>query len=154
MTDAWGRWVFDAMAMDDTTNPKQSFDRAVAAWNSGDLPNYLELYSPSAVLHGYAPEPLSREGIVGFYQQIWDAFGELRLSIHEELWEEQARVAVRATLTGRHTGAFQGVSPTGAEIVLPTITIMHFTKGQVSERWSQADMLGLMVQLGAVPASA
>jgi hypothetical protein len=30
----------------------------------------------------------------------------------------------------------------------------YFRDGRVVERWSQADMLGLLVQLGAVPAPA
>ena len=45
-----------------------------------------------------------------------------------------------------------GVPATGHEIVLPGITILRFGGDRVIERWSQADMLGLLVQLGAVPA--
>jgi len=35
-------------------------------------------------------------------------------------------------------------------ITLPGITILHFRGDRVIERFSQADMLGLLVQLGAV----
>ncbi len=31
------------------------------------------------------------------------------------------------------------------------MTILHFRDERCIERWSQADMLGLLVQLGAVP---
>jgi len=34
-------------------------------------------------------------------------------------------------------------------ITLPGITILHFRGGRVIERFSQADMLGLLVQMGA-----
>jgi predicted ester cyclase len=47
-----------------------------------------------------------------------------------------------------------GVPPTGTEIALPGITILRFEGDEVVERWSQTDMLGLLVQLGAVPAPA
>jgi predicted ester cyclase len=57
-------------------------------------------------------------------------------------------------MTGRHVGELMGIPPTGTQIALPGITIMHFDGGRVIERFSQADMLGLLVQLGAVPAPA
>jgi hypothetical protein len=37
---------------------------------------------------------------------------------------------------------------------LPAITILHFRGDWVIERFCQADMLGLLVQVGAVPAPA
>jgi predicted ester cyclase len=45
-----------------------------------------------------------------------------------------------------------GVPPSGRDVVLPGMTILKFVNGSVVERWSNADMLGLMVQVGAVPA--
>ena len=47
-----------------------------------------------------------------------------------------------------------GVPPTGTPIALPGITILHFRGSRCVERFSQADMLGLLVQIGAVPAPA
>ena len=69
------------------------------------------------------------------------------------LWDGAA-CTIRFTMTGRHVGEFMGVSATGNDIALPGITILHFEGERVVERFSQADMLGLMVQLGAVPAPA
>ena len=65
-----------------------------------------------------------------------------------------AACTIRFTMTGRHVGEFMGVSATGTGIVLPGITLLHFAGDRVVERFSQADMLGLLVQLGAVPAPA
>jgi hypothetical protein len=36
-------------------------------------------------------------------------------------------------------------------VALTGITVLAFHDGRVTERWSAADMLGLLVQLGAVP---
>jgi hypothetical protein len=44
-----------------------------------------------------------------------------------------------------------GVPATSKPYVLPGITIMRFGGGTVVERWSSADMLGVLVQIGAVP---
>ena len=62
--------------------------------------------------------------------------------------------AIRFTMTGRHVDEFMGVPASGTAIALPGITILHFRGGRVIERFSQADMLGLLIQVGAVPAPA
>ena len=71
-----------------------------------------------------------------------------------ESFEEGDRYVCRFTMTGTHEGEFMGVSATGREIALPGITILRFEGDRCAERWSNADMLGLLVQLGAVPAPA
>ena len=48
----------------------------------------------------------------------------------------------------------KSVSASGTAIALPGITILHFRGDRVIERFSQADMLGLLIQVGAVPAPA
>jgi hypothetical protein len=62
--------------------------------------------------------------------------------------------AGRFTMTGRHVDEFMGVPASGTAIALPGITILHFRGDRVVERFSQADMLGLLIQVGAVPAPA
>jgi len=54
-------------------------------------------------------------------------------------------------MTGRHVGEFMGVPATGNDIALPGITILRFEGDRVVERFSQADVLSLMVQMGASP---
>jgi len=46
-----------------------------------------------------------------------------------------------------------GVPATGRSIVLPGITMLRFSGAVVVERWSSADMLGLMTQIGAIASS-
>jgi len=130
-----------------------ALNAAVAAWNAGDLDGYLTLYDESIRLHGYAPVPLDKAGVRGFYQMIHTALTAagaaspaLRL---EEVIEQGDRIAARFALTGEHRGPFMGVPTTGRSITLSGITIMHFRDGRVTERWATADMLGLLVQIGA-----
>jgi predicted ester cyclase len=42
--------------------------------------------------------------------------------------------------------------PTGTSFSMSGQMVLHFRDGRVIERWSTADMLSLLVQLGAVPA--
>jgi len=60
------------------------------------------------------------------------------------------RYACSFTMSGVHRAAFMGVPATGRAYALGGITMMRFRGGRVVERWSCADMLGLMIQLGAV----
>ena len=89
----------------------------------------------------------------GFYGAIFAAFDSPQLEFHEVLWDG-ATCTIRFTMTGRHVGEFMGVPATGNGIALPGITILHFEGDRVVERFSQADMLGLMVQMEAIPAPA
>jgi predicted ester cyclase len=124
---------------------------ALERWNAGDLEGYLTLYDEDISLHGYSPEPMSKSQVRAFYEAIFSAFGNPKLEFDEVIFNGEA-CTIRFTMTGRHVGEFMGVPPTGTPVVLPGITILHFTGDRVRERFSQADMLGLLIQIGAIPA--
>jgi predicted ester cyclase len=127
---------------------------AQQSWNAGNLEGYLALYDDEIKLHGYAPEPFDKTQVRAFYEGIFAAFGDPPpLEFHEVLWSGDA-ATIRFTMTGTHVGDFMGVPPTGTQIALPGITVLCFRGDRVIERWSCADMLSLLVQLGAVPAAA
>ena len=133
--------------------PQEALSAALDSWNARDLDGYLKLYSEDIKLHGYSPEPMGKTEVRGFYEGIMSAFGSPALEFHETLWDGES-CSIRYTMSGRHAGDFMGVPATNNAIALPGITILHFEGDQVVERFSSADMLGLMVQIGAVPAPA
>ncbi|HEX4396548.1 MAG TPA: ester cyclase [Trebonia sp.] len=133
--------------------PQEALSAAAGRWNAGDLDGYLTLYDEGIRLHGYSPEPMDKVQVRGFYQGIFRSFDSPKLEFHEVLWDG-GMCAIRFTMTGRHVDEFMGVPATGASIALPGITILHFRGDRCVERFSQADMLGLLVQVGAVPAPA
>jgi len=135
------------------STPQEALAAALASWNAGDLNGYLNLYDDRIRLHGYSPEPMGKDEVRRFYGAIFAAFGRPPLEFHEVLWQGDT-ATIRFTMGGTHVGEFMGVPATGTRIALPGITILRFAGGRVVERWSQADMLGLLVQLGAVPAPA
>ncbi len=132
---------------------QDALSAAQASWNAGDLDAYLTLYDERIRLHGYTPQAMDKREARAFYETILRAFDAPGLTFDEVLWAGDA-CAIRFTMTGRHVAEFMGVPATGAEIVLPGITVLHFEGDRVVERFSQADMLGLLVQIGAVPAPA
>jgi hypothetical protein len=59
----------------------------------------------------------------------------------------------RVRCTGTHEVQFAGLAPTGKQATFELIDINRFdASGKVVEHWSLVDMLGLLQQLGAVPA--
>ena len=128
---------------------------AIGRWNAGDLDGYLELYDPAIRLHGYAPQPMDKAAVAGFYRMIGASLPAAGKPMPElvidDLFSAGADVCCRFTMTGSHSGPFMGVPATGRAYVLAGITILRFAGPRVIERWSNADMLGLLVQIGAVP---
>ena len=70
------------------------------------------------------------------------------------LLAEGELVACRHELRGTHREAFQGVAPTGRAVTAPATATFRVADGAVQEIWLNADFLGLLQQLGAVPAPA
>lgn len=62
------------------------------------------------------------------------------------------KVALRWTMTGTHEGVMNGIEPTGRQVELHAVEINHFENGQLIETWTQGDQLGLLQQVGALPA--
>jgi predicted ester cyclase len=131
----------------------QALQRAVDAFNAGDLSTYLRLYDMSCVFHGYGPEDLDLDGARAFYTGVLGAFPDAWLDL-DDIVRDGEKACIRFHLTATQQGEFMGVPPTGRPIRLEGQTIMCFRNGRVVERWQSADMLSLMVQLGAVPAPA
>jgi predicted ester cyclase len=70
----------------------------------------------------------------------------------EDVIGEDDRVVVRVTGSGTHRGEFQGVAPTGRHVTAGGIGIARIEDGRIAEAWAAYDALGLLVQLGAIPA--
>lgn len=118
----------------------------------GDYAAADELIAHDYVNHN--PLPGQAPGRAGFKETLAllrAAFPDLRETI-EGLVAEEDRVAVRATRRGTHRGPFMGLPATGKAVTVSTMYILRVANGQVREAWLTWDMLGLLGQLGAVPA--
>ncbi len=111
-----------------------------------------ELLAPTYVLH-LPGSPL----IVGIEQAkqlmvtYTSAFPDLQLTT-EDLVAEGDKVAIRNTWRGTHQGAFQGLPPTGKHVTFTGSDFFRFMGGKIAEQWADLDALGLMQQLGEIPA--
>jgi predicted ester cyclase len=72
----------------------------------------------------------------------------------DEMIAEGNKVVMRARLTGRHEGEFQGIPPTHKDIEFPFVIMYQIENGKIVDHWLIADQMTLMEQLGAVEAKA
>jgi predicted ester cyclase len=61
---------------------------------------------------------------------------------------ENDRVVVITTMSGQHTGGFQGLPPTGKPIRQREMHLFRLRDGKIGEHQAQRDDLGLLLQLG------
>jgi predicted ester cyclase len=71
----------------------------------------------------------------------------------EDMIAEGEKVMTRLSAYGTHTGELFGVPPSDKRVSMTAIAIHRIENGKIVEHWSEVDNLGLMQQLGVVPAS-
>ena len=121
--------------------------------NPGNVDAVDEIYAPDYVLHDpSSPEDVHGvEGAREFYETVFNAFPDTEISI-EELIAEGDKVVTRWTSRGTHQGEFMGLPPSGKRVEVAGVTISRIEGGKIVEDWEFTDALGLMQQLGAIPA--
>jgi len=70
------------------------------------------------------------------------------------VYDDGDTVIVRWTGTGTHTSNLAGIAPTGKSVNVAAIMIFRMAGGRIAETWDVWDTLGMMQQLGVVPALA
>lgn len=91
------------------------------------------------------------EGLKDVVRAMRVAFPDMCWHIEEQLTEGD-RVLTRFEWTGTHRGEFLGVGATGRSVKVWGMVIDRFQEDRIKETRLIMDTLGLMVQLGAVPA--
>ncbi|HLZ31490.1 MAG TPA: ester cyclase [Chloroflexota bacterium] len=137
-------------AEDNAATYRRWFDEGCSRGNV-DLAD--ELYSPDYVSHSLAPDlPPTREGLKVFIGALREGIPDLDCPI-EEVVAEGNRVAGRFSLRGTHAGSLLGIPATGRRVAVGVMVIAHFDDtGKWIEDWNCWDQLGLLQQIGAIPA--
>jgi predicted ester cyclase len=78
-------------------------------------------------------------------------FPDLRFAL-EDVIAEGDTVAWRITARGTHQGALMGIPPTGKPVAISALVISHFVDSKWAEDWVNIDTLGMLQQIGAIPA--
>jgi steroid delta-isomerase-like uncharacterized protein len=78
-------------------------------------------------------------------------FPDIQVSI-EDLVAEGKKVVAHWTWCGTNQGEFQGIPPTGKQVTGSGISIQRIADGKIAEAWVNFDTLGMLQQLGVIPA--
>jgi predicted ester cyclase len=126
-------------------------------WNKGNLAVVDELVASSFVNHA---NPEAPQGIAGYKQSVttsrsvWPDWHETI----EDMLTEGDKVIVRFTIRGTHKGEMSSpmgtIAATGKQIAASGIVIYRLANGKIVERWGNVDTLGILQQVGAIPAPA
>jgi len=121
--------------------------------SAGDIDGFGDLIADDFVEHEETPglEP-TKEGVKQFFHMYRAAFPDLRMEPQDVLASGD-KVVARARATGTNQGEFMGMPATGKSVDVQLIDIIRFgDDGLAREHWGVFDALGMMQQLGAIPA--
>jgi steroid delta-isomerase-like uncharacterized protein len=122
------------------------------AWNKGNVGLIDEMMTNDYARYTSGPaKPLNREGQKQRITTLREAFPDLHFTV-DDLIAEGDKMVIRLTARGTHQGRFQGISPTGRSVTVTGIDITLFADGKIVEQWAEMDSLGLLQQLGVLPA--
>ena len=122
-------------------------------FSQGNMDLVDEIVAPK-FLH-YTAGKMDVQGSEGYKDLIGafrTAFPDLRIAI-EDMVAAGSMVTVRQTYTGTHRGNLKGIPPTGAEVTFTGICTLKISDSKIVEARTEYDVLGLMLQLGALDPS-
>jgi steroid delta-isomerase-like uncharacterized protein len=123
-------------------------------WNQGREDLIDELRAPDALGFGLGETAVAVQGASGFkvfYQNLRSSLPDLHVSV-EHLIADGDMVAARIQVDGTHMGPGLGVPPTGQSVRFSGMLIARIAEGRIAESWNNLDQLGLLRQVGALPA--
>ena len=119
--------------------------------SQGNLDVADDIFANDFVNHTPFGEMHGPEGAKQFVSKLRTAFPDLQVTVEDQIAEGD-KVATHWTARGTHKAKFQNIPPTGKQIEIRGIVISQIANGKIVEQWGNPDVLGLMQQLGTVPA--
>ncbi len=125
-------------------------------WNERKLDVADEIFSPEHRFHDPSSPnvPNGPRGIKDDVSTYHRAFQDGRVNIQDlNCSADGNTVYARWTGTGTHTGELMGIAPTRKKVTVTGIDLYRVSGNRITETWTNWDTLGLLQQLGVVPAS-
>ncbi len=124
-----------------------------ALWNQGQLPVAEALYAPATIGHSpgqpdHGGYPACEQATIVRSRQL---FPDLQVVIEDQIAEGD-RVVTRWRFAGTPAGARAATLPPGTRVTVTGVHIHRIAGGQIVEVWAYPDRLGLLRQLGVLPA--
>ncbi len=136
-----------------TETNKQTARSFLQATDDGDFEAWRALASPDIVASANGGDPVGRDDFEGMVHGILGGFSNGRHIIEAQVAEGDT-VATRLTWTALHTGEFNGVPASNRPVRISGDAFDRIEDGRLVEHHAQFDLMGLMMQIGAVPVPA
>jgi steroid delta-isomerase-like uncharacterized protein len=116
----------------------------------GDVAVWDELVSDDFVDHDPLPgEGPTKEDGRRFTEMVIAAFSDRKAEFDEYLETTDGRVVESWLFTGKHTGEFAGLPPSGKAVQVRGVEIWKLADGKVVEHWGAVDMSDVFEKAGA-----
>jgi predicted ester cyclase len=121
-------------------------------WGKGSQAAIDELLAANFVFN--YPLPGATPDLKGYKQTVTMMLGPFAdiQSTMEDMVAEGDKVAVRWSYRFKHTGEFMGIAPTGKQVTITGISILRIAGGKIVEEWGEMNNLGMLQQMGVIPA--
>jgi steroid delta-isomerase-like uncharacterized protein len=127
-------------------------ERSTNLWNTGNLSIADEIFTTGYTHHDPArPDVRDLKDLKEWLVEVRASLPDLHVTI-EDVVAEGDKVVTRWFSTGTNLGEYGGIPPTGKKATWTGMTITRFEAGKMAESWWNYDSLGLMQQLGLIPA--
>jgi len=110
-----------------------------------------DLCSDDYVAYLASLAPMDLAGHKAFSAVFYAAFPDLKHNI-EDVVAEGDRVALRIRFTGTNSESFMGNPASGRSVDFEALVFMTIASGKVKELRGQFDQMGVLQQIGALPA--
>lgn len=120
-------------------------------WNKGRVDAIDEMFDPEGIAHGLGEDSgdlRGSEGFKPFHATFKGAFPDMRIEV-EEVIQEGDLTAARFSGTGTHTGESLGTAATNRPVKFTGMSFTRWRNGKIVEGWNNADIAGIMKQIGA-----
>ena len=115
--------------------------------SQGNFDALDDIVTGDYVLH---PEEVrGADGLKTMVQGYRDALSGLTVTIDQQFTDGDY-----VAITGTHDGDLMGTPPSGKNVAFTGITISRCEGGRIAEEWEVTDAVGLLGQIGALPAAA
>ncbi|CAM3770121.1 ester cyclase [Smaragdicoccus niigatensis] len=133
---------------------KATARRIFEAWNARDLDAFDEVFAATAITHDPQnpfQDVVGPEGMRMLVRMYTEGFSDQSFLINEQIAEGDF-VVTRWTGTGHNDGPMMGMPATNKSCTVTGMTINRFENGKIVEGWASWDTLGMLQQLGVIPA--
>jgi predicted ester cyclase len=80
---------------------------------------------------------------------VRETYPDLNLKVEQQIAEGEW-IVTRVTMRGTHSGEWQGIKPTGRSVEVTAINIDRVVNGRIVEHGGAANLLGPLLEIGAV----